>query len=240
MSFITNRMFGTRPIVFHAQGTHLMHPLWPEIHDHVFARPPRRVGPIPELTILTWNNGHPDMGLLERSLDRLEIPYVVTGRGIEQWVNARDKPRLTRDALREIDTPYVLGIDSGDAVLIDDPSHLIEWLETRFRCDLVFGADKINFPNTRSFKEFEDKLPGAATSEFRYLNGGTWIGRTEFCREFFAEACETPPDEVRPTSEQGILKKLFPRHFPRVQLDYTCSMFQNLGFIFKPMFEFNP
>src|SRR5829696_1385124 len=119
MSFITNRIFGTRPVVFHAQGTRLMHPLWPEVHDRFFARPPRRVGPIPELTILTWHNGHPDMGILERSLDRLEIPCVVTGRGIEPWVNARDKPRLTRDALQAIDTPYVLGIDSGDAILID-------------------------------------------------------------------------------------------------------------------------
>ncbi|HVR95029.1 MAG TPA: hypothetical protein VMW27_00335 [Thermoanaerobaculia bacterium] len=239
MSFITNRTFGTRPVVFHAQGPEVLHPLWPEVCDRFFALPPRRIGPIPDLTILTWNNGHPGMGILERSLDHLGIPYVVTGRGVEEWVNARDKPRLTRDALRTIETPYVLGIDSGDAILVDDPAHLVGWLETRFRCDLVFGADRINFPNLKSYKEFEDKLPGAAASEFRYLNGGVWIGRTEFCREFFAEACETPPDEVRPAAEQGILKKLFQRHVPRVQLDYTCAMFQNLGFVFLSIFDFD-
>lgn len=237
MPFMTNRLFGTHPVVVHAQGPEFLHPLWPEVRDRCFEQPRRTIGPIEGLTILTWNNGHRDMGVLERSLDHLGIPYVVTGQGVDDWVNSRDKPRLTRDALATIDTPFVMGVDSGDAVVVDDPSHLVRWLDERFACDLVFSADKINWPNMKVFKEFEDTLPGAESSDYRYLNGGVWIGRTEFCRRFFTEACETPLTPIRPESEQGILKQLFPRHHPRVKLDYTCSMFQNIGFTIKPVFD---
>ena len=42
---------------------------------------------------------------------------------------------------------------------------------------------------------------------------------------------------VRPTSEQGILKRLLPRFVPLVKLDYTCSIVQNLGFLFEPCWD---
>jgi hypothetical protein len=234
--FLTHSRFGTHPVVVHAQGPDAAHPLWPEVRERFFAQPRRHIGPIADLTILTWNNGSPGMGVLERSLDHLGIPCRVTGQGIADWVNSRDKPRLTCEALESITTPYVLGVDSGDAILVDDPSHLIALFESRFGCDLVFGADKINFPTLKVFKDFEDSLPGAAESEFRYLNGGVWLGRTAFCRELFAEVCRTPPVASRPAAEQGILKQLFPRYHPRVQLDYTCAMVQNLGFVFQPVY----
>ncbi len=235
--FLTNLQFGTRPVVVHAQGPDLIHPLWPEIRDRFFTRPRQRIGPIDGLTILTWNNGHPAMGLLERSLEHLGIPCMVTGRGIADWVNSRDKPNLTREALARIETPWVMGVDSADAIVVGDPSHLVELLESHFRCELVFGADKVSYPGLKCFKEFEDGLPGAAASDFRYLNGGVWLGRTAFCREFFGAACDVDPAAVRPKAEQGILKRLLPRFSPRVQLDYTCAVVQNLGFVFQPVWE---
>jgi hypothetical protein len=236
MPFLTNRLFGTTPVVVHAQGPDYVHPLWPEVRDRFFALPPRRFGAVPDLTILTWNNGNPAMGVLERSLDHLGIPCLVTGHGIDPWVNSRDKPRLTRDALDSIATRYVLGVDSGDAIVVGALDGLPALFEA-FGGDLVFGADKINYPNLKEFREYEDALPGAQTSEFRYLNGGVWIGRTEFCREFFAAACDTPPGTVRPTAEQGILKRLLPRFGPRVKLDYTSAIVQNLGFLFEPCWD---
>ena len=236
MPFLTHRRFGTHPVVVHAQGPDAAHPLWPTVRERFFARPRRQIGPIAGLTILTWNNGIPGSGVLEQSLDRLGIPYRLTGQGIAEWVNSRDKPRLTCEALETITTPYVLGVDASDAIVVDDPSPLVELFESSFRCDLLFGADKINFPTLKVFKDFEDGLPGAAESEFRYLNGGVWLGRTAFCREFFAEVCRTPPVVARPNAEQGLLKLLFPRYYPRVQLDYTAAVVLNLGFVFKPIY----
>jgi len=211
-------------------------PFWSEVRDAFFATPPRALGTPRDLTILTWNN-RTTPGLLERSLEHLGVPFVVMGRGIEDWRNSRDKPRLTVEALASIDTPYVAGIDSFDAIVVDDPSQLVARFENDFDADLVFNGGKVNWPNVASFRKFEESLPGAAESEFRYLNGGAWIGRTEFCRRFFAEACETPPHPLHEESEQGVLKQLLSRHVPSVQIDTRCRMFQTLGYVFERIFE---
>jgi hypothetical protein len=234
--FFRNTTFDTDPVVVHGQGDELTKPLFAEVRDAFFATPPRTLGARPGLTILTWNS-RAESGLLERSLDHLGIPYIVKGRGIDDWINSRDKPRLTVEALHEIDTPYVLAVDSFDAIVIDDPLRLIADFNTHFDADLVFNGGKINWPNVADFRRFEDGLPGAQDSEFRYLNGGAWIGRLDFCRRFFAEACDTPPASLHTDSEQGILKQLLPRHVPRVRIDYRCRMFQTLGYVFRRNFQ---
>lgn len=235
MAFFRNTTFDTEPLVIHGQGDDFTKPFFAEVRDAFFATPPRALGARPALTLLTWNSRETP-GLLERSLDHLGIPYVVKGRGISDWINSRDKPRLTVEALQEIDTPYVLAVDSFDAFVTGDPLRLIADFETHFDADLVFNGGKVNWPNVPEFKRFEESLPGAEQSEFRYLNGGAWIGRLAFCRQFFAEACATEPSAVHPESEQGILKQLLPRH-PRVKLDYRCRMFQTLGYVFQRNFQ---
>jgi hypothetical protein len=229
---IVNQQFNTTPVVVHAQGRHAYKPYWQPIKEKFFASPRRSLGSVPELTILTWNNGHEAMGVLEKSLDHLGVPYIVLGQGVTDWINSRDKPRLTRDALDSISTKYVMGVDSRDAIFIDHPQLVRERFEEEFDCELVFSADRMNWPNCHEFKLFEDSLPGAQAGDTRYLNSGAWIGRTNFCREFFAVAVETPPVADAPEADQGILKKLFQTFYPRVQLDYRSSMFQNIGFVF--------
>jgi hypothetical protein len=229
---VVNLLFNTTPVVIHAQGRHSYKPYWQPIKEKFFGSPRRVLGPIPELTILTWNNGHEAMGILEKSLDHLGVPCLVLGQGVKNWVNSRDKPRLTRDALASITTRFVAGVDSRDAIFIEHPRLILERFRREFDCEMVFSADRMNWPNHGEFKRFEDSLPGAQSSDFRYLNGGAWIGRTDFCHEFFAAAAETPPLADAPEAEQGILKRLFQTYHPRVQLDYRSSMFQNIGFVF--------
>jgi len=235
-AFFRNTLFGTEPVVIHGQGDEIIHPFWREVRESFFATPPRHIGASKDYSIITWNS-RAEPGLLERSLDHLGIPYIAKGRGIADWTNSRDKPRLTLEALGEIETPYVIGIDSFDAIVVDDPALLIPRFENDFDADLVFNGGKINWPNVADFKRFEDALPGAAESDFRYLNGGAWIGRLDSCREFFAEACRTAPHPLHTDSEQGILKQLLPRYVPRVQVDYRCRMFQTLGYVFNRIFE---
>jgi hypothetical protein len=239
MAFFHNSKFDSDPIVLHGQGDDLTKPLWAEVRDAFFATPRREIGAAANLTILTWNSRE-EPGLLERSLDHLGVPYIVKGRGIADWTNSRDKPRLTIEALDEIDTPYIAGIDSFDAIVVDDPSLLIARFEEHFDADLVFNGGKINWPNVTAFRRYEESIPGASESEFRYLNGGAWIGRTDFCRRFFGEACTTEPHPLHAWSEQGVLKQMLPRYVPRVQIDYRCRMFQTLGYVFERIFTLSP
>jgi len=58
-----------------------------------------------------------------------------------------------------------------------------------------------------------------------------WIGKTDYCAEFFTRAAATQPLESAAESEQGILKQLFPIHHPQILLDYHCEIFLNTGFL---------
>ena len=234
---LINRLFNTNPLVVHAHGSHSHKPYWQPIKDNFFSSPPQNFGNVDDLTIMTWNNGHEAMGILEKSLDHLGVPYLVKGEGIKKWINSKHKPQLTFEAVNEIKTKYVLGIDSRDAIVLDNPQKIITRFEHDFSCELVFGADRLNWPNLEKFKIFEESIPEARNSEFCFLNGGIWIGKTEFCKVFFQAAVQTEALPEAPDSEQGILKQLFIKYYPKVQLDYECKMFQNIGFIFRPIFD---
>ncbi len=234
---LINTLFGTSPAVVHAQGPHEPKPLFEEICGLFFSSPRRDFGAIPDLTILTWNNGNAGMGLFERSLDHLGIPCLILGAGIHPWVNGRHKPSLTAEAVERIDTEYVMGVDSRDAILTGAPARILAELKREFDCDLVFSADRMNWPNLKRFRSFENALPGARESEFRYLNSGAFIGKTGFCREFFGKAARTAPAPEAPETDQGIFKQVFQEFYPRVQLDYRCALFQNMGFISKPILK---
>lgn len=234
---LTNRNFGTQPLIVHAHGPLQNKPAWPSIKEAVFSLPAQSLGPIEELTLLTCNNGHENMGLFERSAANLGIPCMVRGEGIMPWINSRHKPQVIYEALHEINTEYVLYADSRDAVLLGNPHQAIQRLKGKTGCDLLFGGDRINWPALDHFRRFESSLLGAKESQFRFLNGGAWIGRTVFSREFFAAAIRTSPVQEVPDSEQGILKTLFPEYYPRVQLDYRCEILQNIGFVFSDIFD---
>ncbi|MBW2617989.1 MAG: hypothetical protein JRC92_03835 [Deltaproteobacteria bacterium] len=239
MMKLNNLLFKTNPVVVHCGG-----PLYP-IHEHhwrpikeaFFAAPPRKIGPIPDLTIITFNNGHNSLGVLEESLNRLGLSYLVLGREVEVWNNAVHKPRLTWQAAEQIETEFILGLDSRDAILLDDPRIIIERFRLQFDCQLLIGADRFSYPPLKAFKEFEDSIPEAAGSDFHYMVAGTWFGRTEFIRNFFAEAVRTEPLPEAPRSEQGVLRSLFPKYYPAVGLDYCSVIFQNVGFLSDPILE---
>ncbi|MEW6280879.1 MAG: glycosyltransferase domain-containing protein [Candidatus Eremiobacterota bacterium] len=236
MGFLRNTLFDTYPVVVHAHGSHSFKPQWPPIRERLFRDPPATFRPCADLTVITCNNGHESMGLFERSLERAGLSCTVLGQGVEPWVNSRNKPPLLLEAALAATTPYLLYADSRDAVLIDDPARAVEVFRAT-GCGLLFGGDRMSWPALPAFRRFEQGLDGARDSDFRYLNGGTWIGRREFVVEFFREACRTPPVPEAPESEQGILRQLFPRFYPEVRLDYRCQVFQNVGFVPTSIFE---
>jgi hypothetical protein len=236
---VVNTVFNTKPIVIHAHGSHDHKPNWLPIKNAFFGMPERQISIGNLVTVITCNNGHQSMGMLERSLDHLGLPYLVFGQGINPWINSKNKPVVLYEALKTIETPYVLYADSRDAILIDDPNIAVANFIENFQCRMLFGADRINWPPIAEFQKYEDEQALNYNTTFKYFNGGAWIGETEFSRDFFKEAINTPVVEKAPESEQGILKKLFQAFKGDVALDYQCRIIQNIGFVSEPIFEIN-
>jgi len=224
---ITNRLFGTHPIVAHCPGA--LPDRWEPFARAVLAVPPRRFR-CDDLTILTWNHGSPSCkpnGVLEKSLHLLGVSPVVLGGGLAKWKNLC-KLRLTADALQEVATPYVLGADSADAVVLDDPSLLVERFEAHYTCELLFNATGPPcWPDLPEYVAYESSRPLAAVAQGRhFLNSGVWIGHTGFCRTFLTALAQEPPVRGFEWSEQAVIKRAWPRWYPHVQLDYRAILFQ--------------
>jgi hypothetical protein len=234
-----NTVFDTVPAVIHGHGRHQFKPHWEEVLAEYHRTEVQPLVQPSDLTILTCNSGHEAMGLLEDSCKRSGLDYQVCGQGRDPWVNSRDKPESILEGLSKVETPYVLYADSRDAIVVGCLREALQRFLGEFsECRLLFGADRINWPHLREFKKFEESVaPENAAEGFLYLNGGVWIGQRGFCLEFFEKALETEPVPQAADSEQGVLKKLYREYYPRVQLDYRCSVFQNLGFVLKPIME---
>ena len=223
---ITNQLFGTKPIAAHCPG--LLNDNW---HRFVATAMTPVASPCaaPDVTVLTWH-GHsrPDKpnGVLERSLERLGIPTLVL-RGDEPWRN-RQKLRLTADALQRVQTPYVIGADSCDVIFLDNPQIAVDRFREHFACDLLFNSTGARcWPELPEFVRFQSSRPLASFAHQRqWLNSGLFIGRTEFCRGYFARLALEPPERNYEYDDQSIVMRTWPDWYPRVQLDYFSQLFQ--------------
>lgn len=237
MLVVENKIFQTTPSIIHAHGSHDFKPNWKPILESFQSSSSEELGCPSDLTVITCNNGNPMMGLFESSLRKLGIPFKVFGEGIDPWVNSIHKPQVIVEALELIESQYVLYADSRDAIMIGDPSLILESYLNEFDARLLFGADRLNWPPIKAFEKFEDRCAKGFKGDFNYLNGGTWIGEREFCLSFFKASQKVKGVDKVPDSEQGILKKLFMDYYPDVQLDYECKLFQNIGFVTSPIFN---
>lgn len=236
-----NPQFGTWPLIMHGHGHHPNKPAWDELTAWHKAQPEVSLSAPTRVTLITCNNGHPAMGLFERSCQKLGLPVKVGGHGRDPWDNARDKPEVILQLLDEVTTPYVVYADSRDAVLVGNPERLVDDFLSHYPQNaFVFGGDRMNWPPISAFKRHEDSLPGASSSEFRYLNGGAWIASVEAARHVFGESAKRPGHPDAPTSEQGILKQLLLEGQHTIYIDHECRMFQNLGFAKPATLRFEP
>ncbi len=233
---LLNRQFGTQPLLFHAQGYHSFKPVWPKVREFAFGLPEMNLGQRPRVTLITCNNGHEAMGLFEESCARLGLPVRVGGAEHAEWNNAIHKPPVILDLLDGIDTEWVLYADSRDVLIVDDPEVLVERM-VDFQADMVFGACPVSWPNLPEFKNFEAGLPGAETSDYKFLNGGMWLGKVATARALFEDVRDAEILDVAPDSEQGKIRQVLHRHVPQVGMDYRCTLFQNMGFMFQDVFD---
>ncbi|MBI4485356.1 MAG: hypothetical protein HY655_05040 [Acidobacteria bacterium] len=198
---------------------------------HFVAEAPAPCGPCPELTILTWTN-RPEQTLVERCLDHWGVPYRTLGRRLPEWRNDM-KLFLNVEALGGIESEYVMALDADDILVVSRPHDIVEAYRS-FSCDMVFSAEKNNWPPVSFLAEFEESI---AESAYRYLNSGAWIGRTDACQRFFRDCLQEDNGDIVAAhttqavfrDDQGVIRKTFRRHYPAARLDYHCRIFQSLN-----------
>jgi hypothetical protein len=222
------------PLIFHCPGSCRSGIYNEELYQSwgkVMLRSPK-VGNLLETTIITWNNLD-TKGILEISLDKLGLPYRVLGKSISTWSNII-KINLTIEELKNINTRYVLGVDSFDAVVTGNPESRLDILQ---KCDLVFNGSNLGLMGGKQANDLCDMA--YANYPYRYLNAGAWLGKRDFCLEFFNHVLDIdqhieeylkdiPPEMIDDylKSEQFRVKLAFVDCFPRVGIDCRRRLFQ--------------
>lgn len=227
---ITNQLFGTQPIAAHCPGP--LGERWQRFYAAVIGQRERKCT-TPDVTVITWNNGQNSRpfdkpcGALEASLQRLGVDVMVLTQTDQPWRNC-DKLRLTAEALQSVSTPYVIGADSTDCVFLDSPQIAVERFRAHFDCSLLFnGTGSRCWPELPRFVQYQRSLPLAAVAQGRHwINSGLFIGKTEFCREYFRALAVAEPVPGFSGSDQAVVMDTLPQWYPQVQIDYFSQLFQ--------------
>lgn len=264
---IKNCITGTYPVIIHAPGysnsrkcgkpkLHYEYcPLWETIIKTWQRAKIESPGheQTNECTILTWNTGK-EKGILEQSLDRLNIPYLVLRKKVGRW-NGVHKFYFLKEIIDSITTPYIMGLDDYDVLVLRDPKEAIEKFKI-VDCDLLLNAE-IRFysewefehgeKTSGSIREWKKFQEGIVNSPFRYLNSGAWIGKTEFLRAFIKkyiadDAASLSPAPVTPAGgDQDLMHWAYATFYPSVKIDHNCDIFFNISSIprFKRYIKLN-
>ena len=223
---IINISTNNKPLVIHNNGPG--HPdLWNRITNWYF-KTERHDNPPNNLTIVTWNNS-PQKGIAEKSMNMLGAEYQQLDLG-KRWIR-KNKIDLNVQALKEITTDYVMGIDSYDVIILSFKNIIDKFLSNN--CDVLFSGELNDYPKVPFLREFEQSI---AKSDFCHLNSGGWIGKTQQCLEFFKHCQETTNVDIVladprghiPNDDQGITRKVFFQKYPAIRIDYECNIFQCL------------
>ncbi|WDI40598.1 class I SAM-dependent methyltransferase [Bremerella sp. P1] len=224
---IRNLLWDSDPLALHCPGP--LHASWYRVRQTIAAFTPQQSSSASDITFITWHGPsrqEKPNGVFEESLARFGIKPLVLKKP-DNWRNI-DKLALTAEALESIDTPYVMGSDSSDTLIFQDPALLVERFESHFTCDLVYNAVGSRcWPELPEYIDYQSSLPAAVNAQGRHwFNSGMFFGRTEFCREYFRALSTEKPVPGYSYSEQAVAMRVWPQWYPRVQLDYQCLLFQ--------------
>jgi hypothetical protein len=263
--YVNNLISGTSPLIVHAPGLQhsrerilihlLFNPYWMPIVKNWEKEAPClcKKETKDELTIITWNSTGLK-GYCEQSLEKWGLDYLTLGEDIRNWRNV-NKITTALEIIDSIKTPYVMALDCFDVIVLRDPYEAVEKFKT-MDCDMLFNGEKNYYPDyglmatgnyaiTDKWKKYEISL---AKSEWKFLNSGTFIVKTQFYKEFLikclerydtiknsAESLPLPqnpsykkyPDFKISNSDQLIAHWMHYDYYPRIKIDYKMEIFFN-------------
>ena len=232
-----NKVFGTQPSVVHNHSPAPKQDMWDQILDVFFSKEAQQIGPSSELAIISFSTPHNTDLFLRTCLNHLGIPAII--KPLTRSAQSIFTPLC--EAIEEASTPYVMFLHPHDALLIRDPISIIHTFEKHFgNKEMLFSGDLVSWPPLPAFMKFEKDLVEGAASDFKHLNGGVWLGKQAFCLNFIRKASSIKPLRGLPHSPQAVLRQIFAAHYPKAQIDHQCRIFQNIGYVNQPIFEWQP
>ena len=196
----------------------------------------------PNLTIVACANGEPTIPYLKRGFDafmassrRYGYEPILLGWA-EHWGGLGSKPRRLKKAIEDgvIQTEYMIFADAFDVAFAGTPDDILRYfLEWNKHKDvgIIWNAEKSCFPDA----SLAEKHPEVST-EFRYLNSGLAVGRTDAFLAALTEmkAQDIPNDSQRPDgswdnpNDQGLFMTQFISGSVPMMVDSDCFLFQTL------------
>ena len=223
---LRNTLFDSYPFIFHMNGSYLKNPQGRRLRTSLFnlmdSNKYEGEGGIRDTTYFICSSYGEREVSLEKTLKFFKVPYVMKGRGTQNWRNTM-KAGLLADYLPEINTKYTMGIDSHDVCLLKEANGIIDVFESDFDCDMLFNGELVSYPTNNELASFEEGCY-QKESPFCYLNSGVWIAKTKFLKEVIKDILTFKSS--RPRSDQEIYRKLHQKYYPQIQVDSKCKLFQ--------------
>ena len=233
-----------KPLVFHANGGFNLPlinkgPVFADvIEQKIFQKETRQYSKPHNLDILLCHN-YPGAPLAERCLNHLGIAgYHVLGQEISTFRNFYKLPLVLEYLTKHSTAEYILHLDARDVLLIDNPKIIVDRFLAKFSCDILFNAEKGSYPSIvlgiapedqpkiRAIEQFEKST---YLGPFFHLNSGCFIGRRAAIIEMLEEAVSQEGFLASfPDDDQGIIRDIHRRWYPRIQIDHQGQIFQCL------------
>lgn len=181
------------------------------------------------LDIITFNTKQ-EKGLLEKNLDHWGVKHIVFGRG-EEWKNNNgmsgcgEKIGHICNHLENTTAEYVMGLDCYDVLMVKKLDRIIEKFQ-KYKCELLFNAEPNCFPAYSDRGEIERSICPRTLGNWCFLNAGMWIGKRDFCIDFFSKA-----KKINCTDEQVVLKSIYLKMHPLVKIDYMQEIFRVMIYV---------
>jgi hypothetical protein len=210
---IKNIKYNTFPCVAHNPFTESNY-MWDELNKNQIKK---CIKP-DDLTIITWNNKI-KKGLLEIQLDNLNIDYICLGKGAK-WDTNRNKIKFLLEYIDNIKTSYILCLDCYDVIVTANISTIIEKFK-HLKCNLLFNATGVAFPPDKNYKIIQKII---CKEPFCFLNSGAFLGETKFIKSVYSDLDLNDPHW--PISDQFLLRKSYLHLYPKIQIDWKCTIFQ--------------
>jgi len=178
-----------------------------------------------DLAIVAVNN-YDEKTLLEKGLDYFGVTDYTVLKHDGEW-RMTYKYLYLLEFIEECDKPYILYCDSRDVLFMDDPAKVMP-LFKEFKCEAVFNS---TMSPRGIFKRYPSVYPLYFWSRYigrtgwrkRFANAGLFIGKKQFIKEICEVMlfyCERMDCRYQPTSDQDVLRAIYPWLWPRMMVDY--------------------